>query len=120
MVRLFDRSFEDKQNVCSMLSLVFGLNRSSAIRICGVIGISSNEKLLSIPRNKLKKLEFFVSNKFLVGRPLKRIYISNIDQKIKKGTYVGLRIRQGLPSRGQRTHTNAKSVKRVGIVKVIS
>lgn len=117
MIRLFDRNFATTQTVYSLLNSIFGINKSVSLRICGYVGVSASAKLLSIPKVKLKKLELVAVNKFVVERPLRREYIINIDQKIKKGTYVGLRMRQGLPTRGQRTHTNAKTIKRFKILK---
>ena len=115
MIKLFDRNFAEVRNISSVLKSIYGLNFNYIIRICGYMGISPLNILKNIPAIKLKLLEVFVSNNFLIERPLKRLYLSNIDQKIKKGVYSGLRLRQGLPSRGQRTHTNAKTSKKIKI-----
>lgn len=117
MIRLFDRNFLEKQNIVSVLKSIFGLNSALAIKVCSFIGVSPYVSIGNIPKLKLVSLESFVLNNFVVERPLKREYLSNLDQKIKKGIYIGVRVRQGLPAHGQRTHTNAKTARKIKIVK---
>lgn len=111
MIRLFDRSFSAKQNISAVLGNLFGLNRTLTLKVCALSGVNPDQGLGLLPKFKIHLLEKFVNNFFLVERPLRREYLSNIDQKIKKGSYQGIRLKQGLPARGQRTHTNAKTSK---------
>jgi small subunit ribosomal protein S13 len=117
MIRLFDRNFFEKQNIISVLRSIFGLNSQLSIKACSFVGISPYTNLVAVPRFKLVTLESFVLSNFLIERPLRREYLSNLDQKVKKGTYIGIRLRQGLPAHGQRTHTNAKTARKIRIIK---
>jgi small subunit ribosomal protein S13 len=117
MIRLFDRSFSSKQNVSSVLCSLYGLNKSLSFRVCALSGINPGQVLGLLPKFKINLLQRIVNNFFSVERPLRREYLSNIDQKIKKGSYQGIRLKQGLPVRGQRTHTNAKTSKQRKIIK---
>lgn len=112
MIRLFDRSFSSKQNIIVVLCNLFGINTNTALRICAYVGLNHKQLLGVIPRIKLFSLEKLVNNFFVTERPLRREYLSNLDRKIKSGSYQGVRLKQGLPARGQRTHTNAKTAKR--------
>jgi small subunit ribosomal protein S13 len=111
MIRLFDRTFTSKQNISAVLCSLFGLNKSLTSKVCAYAGVNPVQILGLIPKSRLYVVEKIVSNFFIVERPLRREYLSNLDQKIKKGSYQGIRLKQGLPSRGQRTHTNAKTSK---------
>jgi small subunit ribosomal protein S13 len=119
MIRLFDRSFSGKKNILIILSDLFGISVVKALRICTYVGLNPHNTLGIIKRSKLNYLESVVSRFFLVERPLRREYLVNLDQKIKKGCYQGIRLKQGLPARGQRTHTNAKTAKRKKMFKLI-
>jgi hypothetical protein len=61
---------------------------------------------------KRKALDFFCES-FILNRILRKVYYGNIFSKKKAGSYVGLRLTQRLPSRGQRTHTNGFSARSV-------
>jgi len=111
MIKFFDRQFESKLNVCSCLLKLFGVNLSTAYRLCSYVGVSPLAILKVIPIFKLREFEAFVFSNFTVERQLKSEYRSDIETKVKNGLYVGLRLLQSLPVRGQRTRSNARTAK---------
>ena len=66
-------------------------------------------KLGDLPKDKVKAVTDFIDNFYIVGNKLNREKTNNIKQLIKISSYRGFRHVRGLPSRGQRTHTNAKT-----------
>ena len=66
-------------------------------------------KLSNLSKDKIKLISDFIDNTFTIGSKLSQEKVVNIKRLIKMSSYRGFRHVQGLPSRGQRTHTNAKT-----------
>lgn len=97
-----------------------GLGKASAKRISNILGLSCEHSVKSLSLtitqmyNILKLTEIYIKYfNFILGRPLIRYEQTNMEFEIKRGSYKGFRYLQQLPVRNQRTHTNAKSVKRI-------
>jgi small subunit ribosomal protein S13 len=105
------------QKVGTILSKVYGISRCTSIRICRQMGISFALRLAQIPFAKKLHIEAYFRNK-VIDQSLKRIVRNNINNKIRSGSYKGLRISQHLPARGQRSKTNAQTSKKLKISKI--
>ena len=84
-----------------------GLTRAQLI--CAELNISKDDKLSNLSKDKIKLISDFIDNTFTIGSKLSQEKVVNIKRLIKMSSYRGFRHVQGLPSRGQRTHTNAKT-----------
>ncbi|HUG75439.1 MAG TPA: 30S ribosomal protein S13 [Acidimicrobiia bacterium] len=93
------------------LTYIFGVGRSAAIETCTSLGIDRNTKIRDLTDDEVVKIRQFVEANFRVEGDLRREVAQNIKRKVEIGTYQGIRHRRGLPVRGQRTHTNARSRK---------
>jgi small subunit ribosomal protein S13 len=93
------------------LTYIFGIGRSSAIRICGKTGISSEKRINDLSQDDINKLRTVIENDFKVEGRLRTEVALNIKRLIDIGCYRGFRHRKGLPVRGQRTRTNARTRK---------
>jgi small subunit ribosomal protein S13 len=93
------------------LTYIFGVGRSAAIETCNALKIDRNTKIRDLTDDEVTKIRQFVEANFRVEGDLRREVAQNIKRKVEIGTYQGIRHRRGLPVRGQRTHTNARSRK---------
>lgn len=92
------------------LTAIFGIGRASARKICETAGISSAVKIKDLTEDEVEKLRAEVA-KHQVEGDLRREISMNIKRLMDLGTYRGIRHRRGLPLRGQRTKTNARTRK---------
>lgn len=92
------------------LTAIFGIGRTRSREICVTSGISTDAKIKDLTEEEVEKLRTEVA-KFQVEGDLRREISMNIKRLMDLGTYRGIRHRRGLPLRGQRTKTNARSRK---------
>ncbi|AIL33293.1 30S ribosomal protein S13 [Basilea psittacipulmonis] len=92
------------------LTAIFGIGRSRARKICTVAGVPFDKKIKDLTDSELEKIREQVGE-FTVEGDLRREVQLSIKRLIDLGTYRGMRHRRGLPVRGQRTRTNARTRK---------
>ena len=92
------------------LTAIFGIGRTRAREICASTGISPAVKIKDLTEDEVEKIRAEVA-KFQVEGDLRREVSMNIKRLMDLGTYRGIRHRRGLPLRGQRTKTNARTRK---------
>ncbi len=92
------------------LTAIFGIGRTRSRDICSASGISPSAKIKDLTEEEVEKLRTEVA-KFQVEGDLRREISMNIKRLMDLGTYRGIRHRRGLPLRGRRTKTNARSRK---------
>ncbi|MFN8026425.1 MAG: 30S ribosomal protein S13 [Acidimicrobiia bacterium] len=93
------------------LTYIFGVGRSTAQEICDNVGISRDTRVRDLTDEEVAQLRAYVDQNLKVEGDLRREVAANIKRKVEIGTYEGLRHRRGLPVRGQRTRTNARTRK---------
>ena len=93
------------------LTYVFGVGRSTAKKILGQTGIDPNTKVRDLAEGEVAQIRQYVDANVEVEGDLRRENNQNIRRLIDIGSYRGIRHRRGLPVRGQRTKTNARSRK---------
>jgi len=93
------------------LTYIFGIGRTSAKQICDKAGIDSSTKTERLSDGEVVRLREIIENEYRVEGDLRRTISQNIKMLMDIGCYRGLRHRRGLPVRGQRTHTNARTRK---------
>lgn len=109
-----DKDISMSNTLWNGILLFFGLNTIYARLACIKLGIKRSMKLKNISNKKLSLLDKnFRKKKFLVGRSLERELYLKISKLIQINCYRGSRARQGLPIRGQRTHSNAKTSRKL-------
>jgi small subunit ribosomal protein S13 len=92
------------------LTAIFGIGRPTAQRICDAIGIAHSKKIKDLSDSELEKIREEIGRLTIEG-DLRREISINIKRLMDMGCYRGMRHRRGLPLRGQRTRTNARTRK---------
>jgi small subunit ribosomal protein S13 len=93
------------------LTYVFGIGRSTAQKICAELGLSPDTRVRDLTDDEVNRIRVYVDQNLRVEGDLRRDVAQDIKRKIEIGSYQGVRHRKGLPVRGQRTHTNARTRK---------
>ena len=93
------------------LTYIFGVGRSTSKEVLDNCQIEPNTKVRSLTDEEVVRLRSYIDQNLKVEGDLRREVGQNIKRKMEIGCYQGLRHRVGLPVRGQRTHTNARTRK---------
>jgi len=93
------------------LTYIFGIGRSASRTILEKAGIDPNTKVKDIPEDQLDKIRKIIDSEYTIEGNLRATVRMNIKRLMDIGCYRGLRHRRGLPVRGQRTKTNARTRK---------
>lgn len=100
----------DKRGEVS-LTYIFGIGRSSARKILGQARVDLNRRVKDWTDDEVARVREIIEREFKVEGDLRREVSMNVKRLMDIGAYRGLRHRRGLPVRGQRTHTNARTRK---------
>jgi len=93
------------------LRYIHGVGPAHAKDICTKVGIASNRRVSDLTETEIIQIRETIDRDYLVEGDLRREVAMNIKRLMDLGCYRGLRHRRGLPVRGQRTHTNARTRK---------
>ncbi|HUQ38894.1 MAG TPA: 30S ribosomal protein S13 [Acidimicrobiales bacterium] len=93
------------------LTYVFGVGRTTAQLVCDQTGIDRNTRVRDLTEEEVTRLRTWIDDNVKVEGDLRRDVQQDIKRKMEIGSYQGIRHRRGLPVRGQRTHTNARTRK---------
>ena len=110
MARIGGVNIPNHQHAEIALTAIYGVGRSRARAICTSAGIQHTTKMKDLSDSDMEKLREQVA-KFAIEGDLRREVSMNIKRLMDLGTWRGLRHRRGLPVRGQRTRTNARTRK---------
>ena len=93
------------------LTYIYGIGRSSARNILNDAKVSYDQKTDDITEEELQKIRGIITDTYKVEGDLRREVLGNVKRLMDLGCYRGIRHRRGLPVRGQRTSTNARTRK---------
>jgi small subunit ribosomal protein S13 len=110
MARIAGVNIPNHQHVEIALTAIYGIGRTRAQKICDAAGIKRSVKIKELNDSEMDRLRDEVG-KFTVEGDLRRETTMNIKRLMDLGCYRGVRHRRGLPVRGQRTRTNARTRK---------
>jgi len=111
VARLVGVDIPDNKHVEIALTYIFGIGRSSAREICEKAKVPFQTKTRDLTEDQNVKLREIIENDYKIEGALRSEVTMNIKRLMDIGCYRGLRHRHGLPVRGQRTHTNARTRK---------
>ncbi len=110
MARIAGINIPDHKHAVISLTSIYGIGRTRAQHICAEVGIEQSTKIKDLTEEELDKLRNAIKNITVEG-DLRREINMNIKRLMDLGTYRGIRHRRGLPLRGQKTKTNARTRK---------
>lgn len=110
MARIAGVNIADHKHVVVALTAIYGIGKTTSKKICQSLSIEPSEKVSQLTDGQLESIRTEIA-KITVEGDLRRIVTMNIKRLMDLGCYRGLRHRRGLPLRGQRTKTNARTRK---------
>ena len=93
------------------LTYIFGIGRTTAHKICTEVDLNADTRVRDLTDEEVARIRNWMDANLKVEGDLRREIQQDIKRKMEIGCYQGLRHRRGLPVRGQRTHTNARTRK---------
>jgi small subunit ribosomal protein S13 len=110
MARIAGVNIPDRKHAVIALTAIYGIGRSTAAKICEAAGVPQDRKVVELSEEEVDRLRAEVA-KYTVEGDLRREISMNIKRLMDLGCNRGIRHRRGLPVRGQRTKTNARTRK---------
>ena len=111
MARLAGVDIPREKRVEIALTYIYGVGRTRALQTLADTGIDGNIRVKDLSDEQLVALRDYIEGNFKVEGDLRREVAADIRRKVEIGSYEGIRHRRGLPVRGQRTKTNARTRK---------
>lgn len=111
MARIAGVNIPTGKRVEIALTYIHGIGRTSATKICEKVGIPAERRVFDLTDDELSRIRDAIDHEYQVEGDLRRENAMNVKRLMDLGCYRGLRHRRGLPVRGQRTHTNARTRK---------
>lgn len=112
MVFILQHNFRPDKKIRRELTYIYGVHSFLANQICDQLGLKASCRVSDLTSQQLEKLVHIVQHFHITGGDLKRLVSQDIQRYVQIGLYKGVRFTRGLPVRGQRTHTNAKSTRK--------
>ncbi|HON00232.1 MAG TPA: 30S ribosomal protein S13 [Acidobacteriota bacterium] len=110
-MRIAGVNIPDNKRVQISLTYIYGIGKSRATKICEQAGVDVNKKVKDLTEEEAGRIRQIIQDEGRVEGDLRKEVQLNIKRLMDIGCYRGLRHRRGLPVRGQRTHTNARTRK---------
>jgi len=111
LARIAGVNIPTQKRVVIALTYIHGIGRAKAQEICEKVGITAERRVADLGDDEVVKIRETIDNDYQVEGDLRREVAMNIKRLMDLGCYRGLRHRRGLPVRGQRTSTNARTRK---------
>ena len=111
MARISGVDIPREKHVEVSLTYLYGIGRTTAQQICDSLDIDRSTRVRDLTDEEVSRIRTYIENNLRVEGDLRREVSQDIKRKMEIGCYQGLRHRRGLPVRGQRTHTNARTRK---------
>ena len=93
------------------LTYIYGIGATTSQLMCSELRIDPDTRVHQLTDEEVSRIRTYIQSNLRVEGDLRRVVAQNIKRKMEIGCYQGLRHRRGLPVRGQRTHTNARTRK---------
>jgi len=111
LVRISGVDIPNDKHINIALTYIFGIGRSAANTILEKLNIGKSIKAKDLSEDEIVKIRDYIENNYTIEGDLRREVSQNIKRLIEVNSYRGIRHKRGLPVRGQRTHTNARTRK---------
>lgn len=112
MLYIFNKTISDSNSILYSLTVLYGINKYQSKKICKNIGINPQITINQLKTNQVNRLIKYINKNIKVEQLLKKEKKDKQNDLLNIKLIRTIRLSQGLPVRGQRTHTNAKTVKK--------
>ena len=110
MVYIFESELPKNKSILFAMTSVFGIGKSKSLLFCKKLGFTINLKVKNLSKEQITKLIKIIElSDLTIGSDLKKLRLLKTKKLLYIKSYKGFRRKQGLPVRGQRTHTNART-----------
>jgi small subunit ribosomal protein S13 len=113
MLYIFNKTISDSKSILYSLTVLYGINEFQSKKICKNIGINPQITLNKLKNNHVNRLTGYINKNLKVEQLLKKAKTDRLNELVEIKSNRGIRQSLGLPVRGQRTHTNAKTSKKI-------
>nr|YP_010516666.1 ribosomal protein S13 [Haslea pseudostrearia]UXN44209.1 ribosomal protein S13 [Haslea pseudostrearia] len=114
MIYILDSKLPDNKSIFFALQYIYGIGKTRAFLICKKLGFSMNLKVKNLSENQIVQILSVINSlDFVLAHDLKKLKVGLTKKLVSIKSYRGLRRVRGLPVRGQRTHTNARTARRI-------
>lgn len=114
MTYLLESKLPENKSIFFALRHVFGIGKSRSVLICKKLGFAPNLKVKNLSNEQVVKIsKISESLNFILANDLRRVKLLAVQRLVSIRSYRGLRRKKGFPVRGQRTHTNARTSRRI-------
>ena len=111
MARISGVDVPREKRVEIALTYIYGIGRTTAQQICDATDVNRDTRVRDLTDDEVGRMRVYIDQNLQVEGDLRREVTQDIKRKMEIGCYQGIRHRRGLPVRGQRTHTNARTRK---------
>ena len=111
MARISGVDIPREKRVEIALTYIYGIGRTTAVQICEAVDVAPSTRVRDLTDDEVGRIRLHIDQHLKVEGDLRRDVLQDIKRKMDIGCYQGIRHRRGLPVRGQRTHTNARTRK---------
>ena len=118
MIVLLNVPLKDSQRVVIALTQIFGINKSTAKELCAQLGFNEALKVSDLAQNHQERLSQALRQLYVVENEKLSLIRKQTQRLVAISSWRGIRLSQGLPCRGQRTHGNARTAKRLNTHRV--
>jgi small subunit ribosomal protein S13 len=112
MLYIFNKTISDSKSIVYSLTILYGINKYQSNKICKTIGINPRITINKLKNNHVNRLINYINKNVKIEQALKLFNKNILSTLLSIKTNKSIRHSQGLPIRGQRTHTNAKTAKK--------
>jgi len=113
MLYIFNKTISDSKSILYSLTVLYGINEYQSKKICKNIGINPQITINKLKNNHVNRLISYINKNIKVEQLLRKSKKDRLNELLEIKSNRGIRLSLGLPVRGQRTHTNAKTVKKI-------
>ena len=114
MLYLFETKLPENKSIFFALTFIYGIGKKTSFIICKKLGFSINLKVKNLSKDQsIGIVKMIESSQLVLSNELKKLRSLSFKRLISIKSYRGIRKVRGFPVRGQRTHTNAKSARRI-------
>ena len=115
MIYVLNTHLNSKKKLSVAFTQIYGIGKQSCYQLCDLLGISTERRLKQLSSYQIERLTQLVNQNYNLSSEIHRSTRRNIQRLVKIACYRGFRHTQGLPVRGQRTHGNSRTRRKLKI-----